>query len=138
MGGGGREDPLTQERMTLHEDALFLVERSGLLEDRLWDRHLPDVVELGGPDDLVYLLGRQPELAADATSQGGNLAFSGLITLLRARAKHVSATLWVDGFIAALVVGAPAISPQPSLSGRTRTARSAQRALASSSTPSWT
>jgi two-component system cell cycle response regulator len=34
------------------------------------------------------------------------LAFSGLILLLRTRAKHVSATLWVDGIIAALVVAA--------------------------------
>jgi two-component system cell cycle response regulator len=34
------------------------------------------------------------------------LAFSGLIVLLRTRAKHVSATLWVDGVIAALVVAA--------------------------------
>jgi two-component system, cell cycle response regulator len=34
------------------------------------------------------------------------LAFSGLIVLLRSRARHVSATLWVDGFIAALVVAA--------------------------------
>jgi diguanylate cyclase (GGDEF)-like protein len=34
------------------------------------------------------------------------LAFSGLIVLLRTRAKHVSATLWVDAIIAALVVAA--------------------------------
>jgi diguanylate cyclase (GGDEF)-like protein len=34
------------------------------------------------------------------------LAFSGLIVLLRTRAKHVSATVWVDGIIAALVVAA--------------------------------
>jgi diguanylate cyclase (GGDEF)-like protein len=34
------------------------------------------------------------------------LAFSGLIVLLRARARQVSVTLWVDGLIAALVVGA--------------------------------
>ena len=34
------------------------------------------------------------------------LAFSGLMVLLRDRAKHVSATLWVDGIIAALVVAA--------------------------------
>jgi two-component system cell cycle response regulator len=34
------------------------------------------------------------------------LAFSGLILLLRTRARHVSATLWVDGIIAALVVAA--------------------------------
>ena len=34
------------------------------------------------------------------------LAFSGLIILLRTRAKQVSATLWVDGVIAALVVAA--------------------------------
>ncbi|MEA2201226.1 MAG: hypothetical protein QOI89_1822 [Solirubrobacteraceae bacterium] len=34
------------------------------------------------------------------------LAFSGLMVLLRERAKRVGLTLWVDGLIAALVVGA--------------------------------
>ena len=34
------------------------------------------------------------------------LAFSGLVLLLRSRARHVSATLWIDGLIAALVVAA--------------------------------
>jgi two-component system, cell cycle response regulator len=33
-------------------------------------------------------------------------AFAGLIVLLRTRARHVSATIWVDGLIAALVVAA--------------------------------
>ena len=45
----------------------------GFVEDRVGDRHLPDVVELGGPDHLVELMGAQPEAPADALGEQGHV-----------------------------------------------------------------
>ena len=55
-------------RMKLHSTR---VERAGLVEDRVGDGDLADVVELGGAGHLVELLGAHVKLAPDRQRQLG-------------------------------------------------------------------
>ena len=54
--GAASDDPLADQRVAAHERPLVLVELAGLVEDRVGNRSLADVVELGrqlDPFDLV-------------------------------------------------------------------------------------
>ena len=46
-----------------HQLPLVVVERAGLVQDAVGDRDLADVVQLGGPDDRVELLGVEARAA---------------------------------------------------------------------------
>ncbi len=66
--------------MLAHELPLLLVEGTGLLEDRVGDRHLADVVELGGPGDggdldrrEVHRLGDRDGNRRDGVSVGSEI-----------------------------------------------------------------
>ena len=48
QAGRGLEDPLADQRVAAHERPLVAVERAGLVEDRVRDRELADVVQGGG------------------------------------------------------------------------------------------
>ena len=68
------QDALADDRVPAHEAPLGLVERPGLLEDRVGDGDLADVVELGGVRDVVELLAVHPQLAADGEREVGRTA----------------------------------------------------------------
>jgi len=65
------EDPLADDGVAAHERPLLVVQRTGLGEDAVRDRHLADVQQLGGAHDLVERLGRQAEPAARLARQPG-------------------------------------------------------------------
>ena len=55
----GGDDPLADQRVLAHEADLFEVQRTWLVENRIRDRDLADVVQLGGAHGDVDLLDRQ-------------------------------------------------------------------------------
>ena len=58
--------------MLAHERPFGVVERCRLLEDRVGDADLADVVQLGGACEFVELLGGHPESAADPHGELGD------------------------------------------------------------------
>jgi hypothetical protein len=64
---GAGNDALADERMTAHERPLVLVERTWLVEDRVRDRGLADVVQLGACANLAR------EIVAGAQKAGDGL-----------------------------------------------------------------
>ena len=65
QGGRGGQDPLADQRVAAHEAPLLVVQRAGLAEDRVRDRELADLVQLGGQRDVRELVVREAELDAD-------------------------------------------------------------------------
>ena len=65
----GRDDSFADLAVALHERALLVVERAWLVEDRVRDRRLADVVELRGQSCPVGLLGRQVEANGGAPGE---------------------------------------------------------------------
>ena len=59
------EDLLADDRVALHDLALGVVERALLVEDRLGDRDLADVVEDGSVAQVAQLRLVHPELTPD-------------------------------------------------------------------------
>ena len=73
QGGRGAEDALADDRVAAHELPLGVVQRPRLVQDRIGDGHLPDVVQLSGAGQLVEVLGCQVELAADRLGHLGHV-----------------------------------------------------------------
>ena len=48
-----------------HDSALFICQRSRLLQDPIRDRHLPDIVQESAPRDLWQALGREVHRLGD-------------------------------------------------------------------------
>ena len=65
QAGDGREDALADHRVLAHEHPLRGVERAGLVEERVGDADLADVVEQGDGGELGHLLAAQAEAGAD-------------------------------------------------------------------------
>ena len=61
----GGDDPLPDERVLAHELPLLRVERAGLGQDRVRDRHLAEVVQLAGLPKPLELVTRQAHALAD-------------------------------------------------------------------------
>ena len=66
--GRGGDDALADQRVAADERPLVLVERPGLVEDRVGDRDLADVVQLGGVADAA-----RPPRRRQAEPAGGRL-----------------------------------------------------------------
>ena len=62
--GGGGQDSLAGDRVLAHEGPFLLGQRTGLAQDRLGDRDLADVVQLGAEGDQLDLIAGQPERRA--------------------------------------------------------------------------
>ena len=73
-GGSGREDALADERIAFDELPLVGVEESEFFEDRVGDRCLADVVELGGQSDTRDPLGVPPEPVRSGGCELGDFA----------------------------------------------------------------
>ena len=67
--GRRAQDPLADDGVLVDERPLALVERARLVQDRVRDRHLSDVVQLRGANRLVELLGQQLQALADPARQ---------------------------------------------------------------------
>ena len=72
-GGRGGDDALARDRVLVHEAPLVGGERPGLVQDRLRDRDLADVVQLGGNADGLHLRRLTPERRGDARRQLGHV-----------------------------------------------------------------
>jgi hypothetical protein len=70
---GAREDPLADDGVALHERPLLWVERAGLEEDRVGDRGLPDVVQLGGEHDTLDFVVVEAKVTGGALGQRGDV-----------------------------------------------------------------
>ena len=55
------DDALPDLRVAAHEFPFFLVQRTGLVQDRVRDRYLADVVSLGRELGPIHLGEREPE-----------------------------------------------------------------------------
>ena len=60
----GGQDALADERVAAHERPLVLVQRPGLVEDRVGDGELADVVQLGALADRAHHVDVEPEPVA--------------------------------------------------------------------------
>ena len=72
--GAALDDPLADDRMAMHEAPLLLVQRPRLVEDRLGDRDLADVVKLGGAAERLDLVLGQVEHDRERPHELGDLA----------------------------------------------------------------
>ena len=71
--GDRREDGLAGDRVAAHDPPLGVVERAGLVQDRLRDADLPDVVEERAELEQVELLRPEPERPADVERERDDL-----------------------------------------------------------------
>src|SRR5207245_11798285 len=76
--GRGVEDALAEDRVLTYEVPLRALKRVWLLEDRVGDTHLADVVQQGRALQLVELLRRHPVAAADAEAPARHVNGMGL------------------------------------------------------------
>jgi len=67
------DDALADHRVALHHGPLVVAQRAGLVEDRVRDRHLADVVQLGCDPDPLDVDFWQSVLAADGLRERGNV-----------------------------------------------------------------
>ena len=63
---GGGDDPLADQRVLLNDLPLLVVERTGLLQDRLREGELADIVELRSGTDELRLAADEPDSPASA------------------------------------------------------------------------
>ena len=74
QGWGGEQDALAQDCVLAHELPLRLVERARLVQDRVGDAHLADVVQFGGAHDLLEALAADAEAPGDCDRARGDPA----------------------------------------------------------------
>ena len=72
--GRGGDDALADHRVAAHELPLVVVERARLVQDRVGDRGLADVVELGRERDQLDLVLGEPEPLGGPLGQPGHAA----------------------------------------------------------------
>ena len=94
--GGGGQDALPDERVLTDEPELHTVQWPGLVEDLVRDRHLADVVKLGGAGHVFEPLRRQPHRATDRQGERRHVVQVGVevrLALLEDLHEHVARLL---------------------------------------------
>ena len=122
----GGDDALADDRVAADELPLGVVERGGLVEDRVGDRDLADVVQRGGVADVVDLLLVEPQAAGDRLGQLGHAAdvLAQLGVALGQRAQQHVAALAARRAAAAVLVRVHAlVGDAQRLAGVVRLAR---------------
>ena len=105
-GRRGGDDALADEGVAAHEGPLVVVERAGLVEDRVGDGHLAHVVQLGGHAHVVERLAFEAEVAADGLGELGHAAEMALeagMALGKGAQQHVGALALGRGAAGVLV-----------------------------------